>query len=433
MENSHIQTTSEKQPSNQQPISASSANQEDQISSVPQVVEALGESSTKKATSITSEKKEDVDSAMDTGEACNDVTSSSEKLNNGHATPTSDSLSSPPLCNGNHSDNDSLLAESSKANSKLVNGTTDAKSDINGSAPESKVDPKAGGDTINSKTFTKNGCINVLEKMFKDLVDNNKKGETITDNQIQGKLLLGIENAEILMHIKCRIDLTFSCSLSEHVRHKSGDSVSSQASTTQQEVHANHVTTKPADIPTYTEQQPTQQSSDNGSHKEQPVDSNHLSNTLTVQTEDNSPTSLSVKSSSPRSTASSNKSSSRKRRRSDSSIESRASAACSDKTLPHKCFWADCPNSYATCSLLRRHVSDSHTHEAGTCQWAGCDKVERKRWALVSHVNVSQLVQYSCPLLQISETTVHLSRYAARLNPYLVYTLLTLTRLKLLP
>ena len=76
----------------------------------------------------------------------------------------------------------------------------------------------------------------------------------------------------------------------------------------------------------------------------------------------------------------------RKRRRSTTSNDSRQST---DSTYgQYKCLWEGCGSGFSTCSLLRKHVSQQHTTRAAACVWAGCDRVERKRWALVSHVTV---------------------------------------------
>ena len=80
---------------------------------------------------------------------------------------------------------------------------------------------------------------------------------------------------------------------------------------------------------------------------------------------------------------------SRKRPKSASSTDSRRSPITPD-VGQFKCMWEGCATAgYTTSGLLRRHVSTSHTNTAGKCVWSGCDRVERKRWALVSHVNVS--------------------------------------------
>lgn len=78
----------------------------------------------------------------------------------------------------------------------------------------------------------------------------------------------------------------------------------------------------------------------------------------------------------------------RKRRRSTASTDSRHSST-TDPFGQYKCLWEGCGYGFTSCSLLRKHVSKEHTNKAGACVWAGCDRVERKRWALVSHVIVS--------------------------------------------
>lgn len=86
--------------------------------------------------------------------------------------------------------------------------------------------------------------------------------------------------------------------------------------------------------------------------------------------------------------AASGKKPSRKRRRSTaSSTDSKQSTDVS--AGQHKCLWESCGLGFSSCAMLRKHASKIHTCAAGACMWAGCDRVERKRWALVSHVNVS--------------------------------------------
>lgn len=109
-------------------------------------------------------------------------------------------------------------------------------------------------------------------------------------------------------------------------------------------------------------------------------------NPVTVCTADTPLTSSKLPLVSPAS-SSGRKSASRKRRRSNASTDSRQSLP--DSAGQYKCLWELCGSYFSTCSLLRKHVSGCHTNQAGTCLWTGCDKMERKRWALVSHVSVS--------------------------------------------
>ena len=92
----------------------------------------------------------------------------------------------------------------------------------------------------------------------------------------------------------------------------------------------------------------------------------------------------------------------RKRRRSTTSNDSRQST---DSTYgQYKCLWEGCGSGFSTCSLLRKHVSQQHTTRAAACVWAGCDRVERKRWALVSHVTVGSFPRV--PLGGLKRVTV---------------------------
>lgn len=165
-------------PANQQPLSKESPS-EKQSDSLPATLVEMQEPTTNEKIKIGEETKDDNDSAMDTTEPTNPSTPSNGKLNNGHATPNSESLGSPPLCNGNHSDNDSLLTESnSKVSDKLVNGTANSP-DIADIVARKKIDTKAGGDTIaNSKIFPINGCINGLEKMLQNIADKTIKEDS---------------------------------------------------------------------------------------------------------------------------------------------------------------------------------------------------------------------------------------------------------------
>lgn len=101
------------------------------------------------------DKKEDNDSAMDTSEATN------SKHENGLATPTSEALSSPPTCNGNHSDTDSLLTEPKKPEIK-----------------KQKLDNDSELIERSVQHSLRNGYINGLEKMIENISDDAKAKTT---------------------------------------------------------------------------------------------------------------------------------------------------------------------------------------------------------------------------------------------------------------
>lgn len=176
--------------SNGRPSSVHSDTVDLANSSVPVTVKEMEEQTIEDETKVSTEKKEDTDSAMDSAEPLNEEANANGNCDNGQVTPTSDALSSPPLCNGNHSDNDSLLTESNRPDSTLVNGTkaTDDKTD---SVGESKTDEREDNGAMKSKKTRKNGFINGLEKMLESIADKSLKADAITaspNSQTNGEL-----------------------------------------------------------------------------------------------------------------------------------------------------------------------------------------------------------------------------------------------------
>ena len=112
---------------------------------------------------------DDVDSAMDTNEA--PPSHESEKTNTNSAPGDIPSVNSPAaLCNGNHSDTDSLLTEPTN-NGPSTNKGTIAKSPVT----NGNVDEPAGGDSLTkSLPLMKNGILNGLEKMLESIDQNDK-------------------------------------------------------------------------------------------------------------------------------------------------------------------------------------------------------------------------------------------------------------------
>ena len=107
-------------------------------------------------------KDEDRDSAMGTSDSGAPHSLDSNKSNdvkeNG-ATTSSDTLSSPPLCNGHSSDTDSFLVEGRQSDGKSL-----VASRMNG-----------GGDCVKTRPPSKNGFINGLEKLIADIPDDKSK------------------------------------------------------------------------------------------------------------------------------------------------------------------------------------------------------------------------------------------------------------------
>ena len=113
---------------------------------------------------------DDVDSAMDTNEA--PPSHESEKTHTNSAPGDIPSVNSPAaLCNGNHSDTDSLLTEPTN------NGSSTNKGTIAKSPPvtNGNVDEPAGGDSLSKPLpLMKNGILNGLEKMLESIDQNDK-------------------------------------------------------------------------------------------------------------------------------------------------------------------------------------------------------------------------------------------------------------------
>ncbi|XP_067945739.1 AT-rich interactive domain-containing protein 2-like [Watersipora subatra] len=319
------------------------------------------------------------DSALCVSDQSSSVGSRPNGLKENGASTPSDTLGSPPLCNGHSSDTDSLLAEPTRqSNSKL------APSKINGS----------GDSNLSNPPVRVNGLLNGLEKMIADISDDKPKS-----------------NLKKAM---------------EHRRHHSGDSLASQSSTStqlsasQQSISSDQkpdgIQTsyhQPLSNPPIANQQTSQTLSTNQTpaqtlsaaqrppQRTTPVPiTNHIptviesvcnpSNSITPPPISSAKQSSKIQVSIPDSQSSTPVVSpgaskkSRKRRRSAASTDSKHSGETS--VGQYKCLWEGCGLGFSSCPLLRKHVSQGHTTRAGACVWAGCDRIERKRWALVSHM-----------------------------------------------
>lgn len=114
---------------------------------------------------------DDVDSAMDTNEA--PPSHESEKTNG--ITTDTQSVNSPALCNGNHSDTDSLLTEPTNKHSSK--SSTITKPTVNG-----KINESGGGDSLTKPLpLMKNGILNGLERMLES-IDQNEKPIILSNN-----------------------------------------------------------------------------------------------------------------------------------------------------------------------------------------------------------------------------------------------------------
>lgn len=273
--------------------------------------------------------------------------STNGRLENGQDTPVSESGSSPPSCNGNHSDTDSVTTEPSRINPETL------KMGMN-----NKLNGMGDVKDVSKSKVRKNGFVNGLEKVGDPQGEETGCG----DGPAVDRSRQSADTKTPHSHL--------SHGAPHHSRGESdsgnGSQVDSPAGDT---LNANHDVKK-------------QQAVD-GTTNNQPAAREQLS-VEPCADKVTKPNCLS-----PKSPSSSKTGSSRKRRHSESLTDSRQSTPSSDSLLLHKCLWAGCEVSYPTCSLLRRHVSSAHTTEAGACQWSGCDNLERKRWALVSHVSVS--------------------------------------------